>query len=43
MIGLSRLFRRRPEVRESYTDTVVARIMASASGGVGGRFGAGRD
>ena len=35
MIGLSKLFRRRPEVRESYTDTVVSRIMAGASGGVG--------
>ena len=33
MIGLSKLFhRRRAEVRESYTDTVVARIMASANG-----------
>ena len=33
MIGLSKLFRRRsPEVRESYTDQVIARIMASASG-----------
>ena len=32
MIGLSKLFhRRKAEVRESYTDTVVARIMASAS------------
>ena len=30
---LSKLFRRRsPEVRESYTDQVIARIMASASG-----------
>ena len=36
MIGLSKLFqRRRAEVRESYTDMVVARIMASASAGVG--------
>ena len=33
MIGLSKLFRRRsPEVRESYTDQVISRIMASASG-----------
>ena len=31
MISLAKLFRR-PEVRESYTDQVVARIMASASG-----------
>ena len=35
MSVLSKLFRRRPEVRESYTDMVVARIMASASAGVG--------
>ena len=36
MIGLSKLFQRRAEVRESsYTDMVVARIMASASAGVG--------
>ena len=36
MIGLSKLFQRRREVRESsYTDMVVARIMASASAGVG--------
>ena len=32
MIELSKLFRRRPEVRESYTDQVVAQIMATASG-----------
>ena len=33
MIGLSKLFRRRsPEVRESYADQVISRIMASASG-----------
>ena len=37
MIGLSKLFRRRPEVRESYTDQVVARIMASANGASDGR------
>ena len=31
MIGLSKLFhRRKPEVRESYTDQVVARLLASA-------------
>ena len=35
MTGLiSKLFhRRRAEVRESYTDTVVARLVASASAG----------
>ena len=33
MIGLSKLFRRRsPEVRESYADQVISRIIASASG-----------
>ena len=33
MIGLSKLFRRRsPEVRETYADAVIARIMAGASG-----------
>ena len=32
MIGLSKIFhRRKPEVRDSYTDLVVAQIMASAS------------
>ena len=31
MISFSKLFRRRPEVRASYTDQVVARIMAQAS------------
>ena len=37
MIGLAKLFhRRRPEVRESYTDQVVARLIASASGASGG-------
>ena len=30
MISFKKLFRRRPEVRESYTDTVISRIMASA-------------
>ena len=34
---LSKLFRRqKPEVRESYTDTVISRIMASSSGGSDG-------
>ena len=34
MIGLSRLFRRRsPEVRESYTDQVISRIMAASASG----------
>ena len=37
MIGFSKLFRRRPEVRESYTDQVVARLIASASGASDGR------
>ena len=37
MIDLAKIFRRRkPEVRESYTDQVIARIMASASGASGG-------
>ena len=31
-LGISNLFRRRPEVRESYTDQIISRIMASASG-----------
>ena len=30
--GLSKLLRRRVEVRESYTDQIISRIMASASG-----------
>ena len=33
MIGLSKIFRRRsPEVRESYADQIVARLLASAGG-----------
>ena len=32
MSVLSKIFRRRPEVRESYTDMAVARIMANAGG-----------
>ena len=36
MSVLSKLFRRRPEVRESYTDQVISRIMAHASGASGG-------
>ena len=37
MIGLARLFRRRPEVRESYADQVVSRIIASAGESSDGR------
>ena len=38
MIGLSKLFHRhKPEVRESYTDTVVARLIASAGASSDGR------
>ena len=42
MIGLSKLFhRRRAEVRESYTDTVIARLVAASSGvGDGGALAA---
>ena len=42
MMGLSKLFRRhRPEVRESYTDQVVARMLAASTGvGDGGALAA---
>ena len=33
-LGISNLFRRRPEVRESYTDQIISRLV-SASAGVG--------
>ena len=32
MIGFSKLFRRKPEVRESYTDQIIARMIAASSG-----------
>ena len=39
--GLSKLFRRRTEVRESYTDTVISRLIAASAGvGDGGALAA---
>ena len=33
MTGFSKLFRRRPEIRESYTEQIVARMLSASAGG----------